>query len=106
MSAPDPDFKAGLSALEQQKSGVNGSFQTLKVSVEAPNVACLELARPSKSNAVSLVMWKELPKVHPLRLRASRRDLNVFIYYVGARCGRSLYCCSVMAGAGATGQAR
>ena len=37
------------------------SFRTIEVSSEENNVAILELARPSKSNAVDLDMWDELP---------------------------------------------
>ena len=36
-------------------------FRTLAVSNPEKNVATLELARPSKSNAVDLDMWDELP---------------------------------------------
>lgn len=36
-------------------------FRTLAVSEPEKNVATLELARPSKSNAVDLDMWDELP---------------------------------------------
>ena len=36
-------------------------FRTLTVSKAKDNVATLELARPSKSNAVDLDMWDELP---------------------------------------------
>ena len=36
-------------------------FRTLSVNVHGNNVASLELARPSKSNAVDLDMWDELP---------------------------------------------
>ena len=36
-------------------------FSTLRVSVDGSQVASIELARPSKSNAVDLDMWDELP---------------------------------------------
>ena len=36
-------------------------FRTLSVDIQGNSVATLELARPSKSNAVDLDMWDELP---------------------------------------------
>ena len=61
MSATNPEFRAGLAAMEQTTS--LGSFESLKVYIAAQNVAVLELARPTKSNALDIPMWTELPKV-------------------------------------------
>ena len=36
-------------------------FSTLSVNVDGSHVATLDLARPSKSNAVDLDMWDEIP---------------------------------------------
>ena len=38
-------------------------FSTLSVRLIPEGYAVLELARPKKSNAVSLEMWEELPQV-------------------------------------------
>ena len=43
-----------------------GGYSTIRVDVNAQNVATLELDRGAKSNALNSQMWDELPQVCPI----------------------------------------
>jgi len=64
-------------------------FRTLSVGIQGDNVATLELARPSKSNAVDLDMWDELPLA--LKYLDHRDDVRVVCNSAGAACSLCYY---------------